>query len=260
MKPVKLSDHIMATYKLLRLGTAVIALAFPLLLWAGGYLLGDLPLEGSMSAYYFAGDGVMRNEFVGILFAIGTIFFLYKGYSRHEDYALNLAGILALGIALFPMPWPVGSKHPLVTAHGFCAVSFFFCIGYVCIFFSADTLIYVKDDAKRDRYRRFYKVLGYLMVGFPILAFILTSIVGLGTVTIFFVEIAGVYVFAAYWLFKTIEISNSNVDQLAASGKLLVTRHGLSDAFHLNRPLQETQIGNLDSASVNPEPPEKKVT
>ncbi len=25
------------------------------------------------------------------------------GYSRLEDYALNLAGVLALGIALFPM-------------------------------------------------------------------------------------------------------------------------------------------------------------
>ena len=53
-----------------------------------------------MSAYYHAGQGVMRNEFVGILFAVGALLFAYQGYSRFEDCALNLAGVLALGIAL----------------------------------------------------------------------------------------------------------------------------------------------------------------
>lgn len=37
-----------------RLGLAVMAFAFPLLLWIGGYYLGHLSLPGSMSAYYHA--------------------------------------------------------------------------------------------------------------------------------------------------------------------------------------------------------------
>ena len=67
------------------------AFAFPLLLWIGGYLLAKLPLAGSMSAYYHASDflhpdqvlrvqGVMRNEFVGILFAVGALLIVYRGH------------------------------------------------------------------------------------------------------------------------------------------------------------------------------------
>ena len=34
--------------------------------------------------------GVMRNEFVGILFAVGALLIAYQGYSWLEDYALNV--------------------------------------------------------------------------------------------------------------------------------------------------------------------------
>lgn len=239
MKTKDLSNHIAATYRALRVGIAVIAFAFPLILWIGGHILANLPLEGSMSAYYHAGDalnpgqGVLRNEFVGILFAIGTILFLYQGITRLEDYALNIAGVLALGIALFPMTWPVasGSKDNPFSLHGVCAVSFFVCIAYVCIFRASDTLTLIKDDAKRKRYRRGYKLLGVLMLASPVIAFILSSILKLQNSSTFFVEVAGVYVFAAYWVLKSYEISETNSDQRAALGKLRVEPHRLPDAF-----------------------------
>lgn len=244
MKTKDLSNHIAATYRALRVGIAVIAFAFPLILWIGGHILANLPLESSMSAYYHASDalnpgqgvpghGVMRNEFVGILFAIGTILFLYQGITRLEDYALNIAGVLALGIALFPMAWPVaqGSKDNTFSLHGICAVSFFVCIAYVCIFRASDTLTLLKDDARRKRYRRSYKLLGVLMVASPVIAFILTSILKLQNSYTFFVEVAGVYVFATYWLLKSYEISETNSDQRAALGKLRVEPHRLPDAF-----------------------------
>jgi len=101
MKAKDLTDQITKTYKTLRIGLAVMAFAFPLLLWIGGYLLAKLPLAGSMSAYYHASDllypdqgppgqGVMSNEFVGILFAVGALLIAYQGYSWLEDYALNV--------------------------------------------------------------------------------------------------------------------------------------------------------------------------
>src|SRR5262245_28860273 len=154
MKTKNLSNQVTATYKMLRLGLAVIAFAFPLVLWIGGYLRAELPLAGSMSAYYFenGGAGVMRNEFVGILFAVGALLFAYQGYSRFVDMALNVAGVLALGIAIFPMKWPesTGSSFSL---HGACAISFFVCIAYVCIWRAGDTLPLIKDVAMRERYR-----------------------------------------------------------------------------------------------------------
>jgi hypothetical protein len=62
------------------------------------------------------------------------------GVTILEDYALNLAGALALGIALLPMHWS-GSDH-----------------------------------AKQKFYCLLYRILGCLMVGLPILAFVLTFV------------------------------------------------------------------------------------
>jgi hypothetical protein len=240
MKTKDLSNQISATYKMLRLGLAVMAFAFPLVLWVGGHFLAKLPLAGSMSAYYHAGDplhpgqGVMRNEFVGILFAVGVLLFAYQGYSRFEDYALNLAGLLALGIALFPMKWPIQPNDGWFSLHGTCAISFFACIAYVCICRAADTLPLIPDDAIRKRYLRTYQFLGGAMVLCPVFAWVLISLMPLHKSAIFFVELAGIYVFATYWVIKSHEASKTKVDKKAALGKLRAKSHKLSDVL---RPL-----------------------
>lgn len=234
-----LSDHISATYRALRIGIAVTAFAFPILLAVGGYLLAGLALEGSMSAYYHAGNSVMRNVFVGILFAVGMILFLYQGFTRLEDWALNLAGVFALGVALFPTAWPAGSGGSPFSTHGISAVLFFLCIAYVCIFRASDTLSLVKDPKKRERYRALYKIIGIAMIASPVIAFVLISLLKLNKSIIFFVEAAGVYVFSWYWLLKSREIAQTNADRKAARGKLHVKPHGLSDAFR-RLPVDET--------------------
>lgn len=133
--PRTIEQQIKATYFALRVGAAAIAFIFPLLLWVGGRIAG-FTLRDSMSAYYWTtrdqlcpcGEnsdhsctkkgsevdlaltpsprekalepGTMRNWFVGLLFAIGTILYVNQGHSRKEDFALTLAGLLAVGIAL----------------------------------------------------------------------------------------------------------------------------------------------------------------
>jgi hypothetical protein len=62
-----------------------------------------------MSAYYHSGGGAMRDEFVGILFAVGAFLCLYKGFTTFE-YALNLAGAFVIGVAAFPMEWNCGTS------------------------------------------------------------------------------------------------------------------------------------------------------
>jgi hypothetical protein len=234
-----LSDHISATYRALRIGIAATAFAFPILLAVGGYFLAGLALEGSMSAYYHAGNSAMRNVFVGILFAVGMILFLYQGFTVLEDWALNFAGVFALGVALFPMAWPAGSGGSPFSAHGIFAVLFFLCIAYVCIFRASDTLSLIKDAKKRERYRALYRMIGIFMIASPLLAFVSISILKLNRSLIFFVEAAGVYVFAWYWLLKSREIAQTDADRKAARGKLRVKPHGLSDTFrHL--PVDET--------------------
>jgi hypothetical protein len=233
-----------ATYKMLRIGLALLAFALPPLLWLGGSLLGHLPLASSMSAYYHvsdplnmtggpAGQGVMRNEFVGVLFAVSGFLLAYQGFTKLEDYALNLAGALAVGVALFPMAWPVSPDHGPFSLHGFCAVSFFVCIAYVCIWRAGDTLPLIKDEPTRQRYQRTYTSLGWAMVIFPCLAWALSRWPRFSSGT-FFMELAGIYVFAIYWAVKTRETSRTSVDLKAARGRVRVRSHGLADAF---RPL-----------------------
>jgi hypothetical protein len=264
MPNADLTDHIIKTYSATRKGLGIIGLAFPVLLYLGGVILARLHLQESMSAYYHAsafsqayeilhpgayvhpGEGVMRDCFVGILFVIGIILFLYKGFTRMEDWALNVAGIMALGVALFPMAWGTEFKGDEIaisgvqfSVHGFCAVALFLCIAYVCIFRAPDTLSLVKPDQLRARYRRTYKWLGVGMVVLPIAAFVFSSILHLRNSCTFLVEMAGVWVFALYWLVKSREILQTEADRKAAQGLLKVEPHTVRS--HLFREVKITE-------------------
>ena len=86
----QLQRHMSGTYFSLRVGMGVLAAALPPLLWLGGRLGDGEPLRCSMSAYYYS--ATMRDTFVGTLVAVGVFLYLYKGFSRQENWALNLAG------------------------------------------------------------------------------------------------------------------------------------------------------------------------
>jgi hypothetical protein len=268
---VDLKNHMLATYKTLRYTLFAIGVLLPLVLWFGGYILDSileghrLELQGSMSAYYHAnrlsddefarraterladvdipkdrrlppGGGVMRNWFVGSLFIIGAMLFAYKGYRPAEDRALNLAGLFAVLVALFPMPWDLPKPtHPTVwdhlTIHGASAFLFFGCIAYVCNRCASATLVLIPNHARRARYRRLYKWISYVMLASPIAAFALTQSLGFRSSFLFFAEAFGAWAFALYWLWKGFEISETDADRKAAMGELKFPRGGgLSDA------------------------------
>lgn len=221
-EPIDLSEHMLATYQTLRVALFVIALSFPWVLWIGGYISsGRFELLGSMSDYY---HGAMRNWFVGVLFAISVMLVAYKGYRPAENVALNIAGVCAVLVALFP------NEKPSLALHVFFAVCFFLCIAYVCIFCASATLPLVREE-RRAYYRRLYKILGWAMVISPAVALVMALIFDARSSYIFFAEACGVYAFAAYWVVKTVEIRETNADQKAASGEIqLEPGAGATDA------------------------------
>ena len=221
MKP-PLHKHILATYFTLRIGIAIIAIAFPLLLWLGGKAWADLPLQDSMSAYYHANvDGrSMRDWFVGILFAVGVFLYLYKGFSRRENYLLNLAGVMAVCVAIFPMEWNCGENCAKYSIHGACAIVFFLAIAYVCVRCSRETLPLLNDEAMQARYRRIYRLLAALMLGSPLIAFAVNAVLRQYASRVFYVEAVGIVAFAAYWLTKSRELSISQAEARALRGEL----------------------------------------
>ena len=153
----------------------------------------------------------MRDLFVGLLCAIGAFLFFYRGHSLHEDIALNIAGISAVLVALFPMDWPPGATtETTVTAklHSGAATLFFVMIAYVCVFRARDTLCIVEDECRRRAFERVYLGFGLLMLATPAVVALLTAastVAGTGYKTLI-VETGGVFVFAAFWLVKSFEI------------------------------------------------------
>lgn len=226
MKANELQDHIFSTYVTLRYGMAIVFAVFPLLLYLIGRYHG-IALENSMSHYYFAPfDNTtesifpMRVWFVGILFALGIFFYLYKGFSSKENIALNFAGGFALGVAIFPMNHGCGNSCPPINLHGICAVSLFLCMAFVVWFCSKDTLRLLNNEELERRYLLSYKAAGWLMIISPVIALVFTLVLQDLKKYTFFIEASGVEAFAFYWWMKSKELSKLPVEKLALDERL----------------------------------------
>lgn len=193
----KIQKFMIATFVRVRVGVGVIGILFPLVLWGVGRWHYQIPLAPSMSAYYHVtlecrdpllvqsckaeldcgdaahpgpcklkeppvGEGKMRNWFVGGLFIMGACLYLIHGFSSLEKVFLNLAGLLAVMVALNPMPWKM-EKSDGFPIHYVSAVSFFLMISLVCLVCSGKTLTYFPNKANREqiiaRYKWTYRVL-----------------------------------------------------------------------------------------------------
>ena len=219
MSQTTLDKHILSTYFSLRFGIAVIAIAFPFVLWVGGYLYAGLHLQSSISDYYWAAnDGKsLRDVFVGVLFAVGAFLYLYKGFSNRENIALNIAGILALGTALFPTC--IG-QCPKVTIHGIFAVGFFLSITFVSVKCAPDTLGLITDENLRAKFRMMYKTLAVIMLASPAAAYVLNVLTQQYRAFVFYLEAVGIFAFAAYWLTKSRELSLTQAEERAVRGEV----------------------------------------
>jgi hypothetical protein len=146
----KLQRHVFSTYLTLRYGIVAIGSLLPLIVYTVGALR-HVPLQASISAYYWAPSGLAdapsRDWFVGCLFGVAALLYLYKGFSTAENLALNAAAIFALGVAIFPTEWSPDGQSGKFSIHGFCAVALFACLAYVVWFRAGDTLSLLGADS-----------------------------------------------------------------------------------------------------------------
>lgn len=214
MSEEKLHKHIHETYFHLRIGIASIAIVFPIFLLLGGWYYG-IEHQDSMSDYYhaIADKRSMRDWFVGLWFAIGVFLFLYKGFSKRENYALNLAGILAIGVAIFLLQTNCVDCGVL-TMHKISAISFFICLTYVCISCAPETLRILKDPVKVKNYRNIYRAMGLTMIVSPIIAFLLITFSTHYKYVTFYIELVGIWTFASYWILKSWELKGSEAEAI----------------------------------------------
>jgi hypothetical protein len=210
-----LQKRILSTYNHLRFGMFAIAAATPIVIVLWGILF-SIDWQNSISAYYFAPNGEkweystypVRVLFVGILFALGSFLYLYKGFSGREDLALNLAGAFALGVALCPMYAETGYIPLSNKLHFTFAILLFICMAYTAIFCHEETLRWIVDPKRRARYRCAYHTIGWFMGLFPLVGLLLAIVFGAER-HVFWIEAAGIWAFAAYWLTKSLELRES---------------------------------------------------
>jgi hypothetical protein len=233
----RLDSNVEDTYFFLRSSLGVIAVLLPLVLWLGGLQALGIPPQTSISAYYHT---EMRDVLVGGLFAVGLTLLIYKGFSFVEDWLLNAAGALIVGVAYFPMnPSTLHKCFPTcqppcmayasvldqtpdaliaIGIHGYCAVAFFIAIGSVCIFCSGRTLPLIENQSIQRAYSFAYRTLGVAMVALPlaaaaVLRFSPTSGSSCTDRTVFWIEASGIWVFATFWLLKTYESHKYGTDR-----------------------------------------------
>jgi hypothetical protein len=226
-----LRDHVFSTYITLRYGLVVVGVLYPVALWAIGAFVYGIEWRPSMSHYYFAPypeaplEKVfpMRVWFVGPLCAIATGLALYKGFTNWENVALNLAGVFALLVALFPMNVDCTVECG-PSLHGTAAILLFACLAFVAVFCAQATLAYLPEPGRRTWFRRRYKVLGVAMLASPLAALALTLATRNESRFIFVAEALGVWCFAAYWWVKSREMAESSAEKQALEAKIAPPR------------------------------------
>ena len=213
MLPDELQGHILSTYFTLRLWIVVLsALLVPVLYVIGRAVFG-VPLQPSISNYYVAGPGFLRDWFVGTLCAVGAFLYLYKGFSTKENWALNLAGAFAVLTALVPCACGDGGLGSRL--HDSFAVAFFGAMAFVCLFCAPETLELSQDDTFKTTFRRRYRIIGSLLVASPLAAVAASYAFNLGDQKKFFIEAFAILVFASYWLVKSRELSTTQAEKAA---------------------------------------------
>src|SRR4051794_38276106 len=92
-------NALVQSYLFLRRAIGVIGVALPPVLILGKLLVDGGGLLDSLSGYYYTD---VRNVFVGAMCATGVFLLSYRGYSRADNIAGNVAAVAAVGLALCP--------------------------------------------------------------------------------------------------------------------------------------------------------------
>ena len=208
------SNPLVRSYLFLRSGIGIIGVALPVVLVIGAIIL-DQRFEflDSMSSYY---NSVMRDVFVGSLWAIGIFLICYQ-YDHLDDLVSTVAGFCAIGLSLFPTPPDVGATEQQVMigkAHFLFATGFLVALAFMAFFlFTRGNPEKDKvTDTDRKRKRRnnlIYRICGITMVACILLAALILFVPYLSDNRwqhqyhpIFFIEFIATWAFGWAWFVK----------------------------------------------------------
>jgi uncharacterized membrane protein len=143
-------------YRVTRLVIGIIAFAMPFVVtFISGQAL------SSISESYYSGA---RNEFVGLLFVVGSFLLAYNGYTATQSVASKIASFAAILIALCPANRDMCPINVSSIVHACSAVALLLILAYFCIGpFSGKAKI--KNTKKSRRRGTVYLTCGVVMIG-----------------------------------------------------------------------------------------------
>lgn len=215
--PEQTRDDLVISYLRVRKALGWLGVGFPIVLVIGG-LVAESRILPSISDYYHS---IMRDIFVGSLFAIGVFLISYRGHPLKDgewfsdDFVATLAGLSAFGVALFPNE--SGGRDQTETlsqqlmgfdwaaiGHYVSAVIFLGTLAYFCLVKFARTA--------QPKRRRIYRFCGWFILGGGVLATAASMVKLYGpsgwsaAITdlkiIFWIETLGILAFGISWLVK----------------------------------------------------------
>jgi hypothetical protein len=198
-------------------GVIGVALPFALVLADGIWFDGSPFPRTSLSAYYYSG---VRELFVGALCAIGVFLVAYKVAEVNLDNTLSvLAGVAALGVALFPTGRPRDSvpltplqdelgETLVATVHYGSAVVFIVALGVISLCFGFREG--ARPPAPGRRSPAFWRAFHWICAGViaaALLFVLVTELFDVGpSESLLIGEAVSVWAFGVSWLWKGLEV------------------------------------------------------
>jgi predicted cobalt transporter CbtA len=223
-------DVFKVSYVRLRIMTGIVGILLPFVLIIGKWIFESWGIQSSISAYYYT---VMRNLFVGGLFAIG-VFFISNRIGRpdfkRDNFASALAGFFAICVALLPTTPATNitmTNRWIGNFHLLSAGCFFGILSYISLkLFTKTNKTNLKlRQYHRKRWRnRIYWACGIIMI-FCIVLIILVQLLPDDAALkkydpVFWLETLAIVAFGVSWLYKSgaiLEGKNNRVQKILKS-------------------------------------------
>ncbi len=205
---------LVVSYLTLRQMIGWAGLLLPFSVRLGAYLFEHIASTESISAYYYTG---MRDVFVSTLVLVGALVACYRTPAILDTWLATIAGLAAIGIALFPMHptyareildrFPGMASEQCYVNRGFLGYHFifvgtFFLLSFVLVFFRFKAFTPDPPTPQKIVRNRIYQICGVAMVAAYVAIGLLFYVYPDGKAPIFWPETVAVIAFGAAWLVK----------------------------------------------------------
>lgn len=220
--------HVHKTYQQIRIMAGCTLIVAPLAIVAVAWLQTPNVLPTLSHYYYFEEHpAIVRTMFTGFLILVGGTMMAYRGFDNKDNRIHNLAGIMAICVAIFPkrkdIATPACSEEFLSALH-IPAAGTLFAMAALAVWYAGGTELrrHLAESEWRTLRNARWFALSTMAIGIAIyIAFLVFGkTFTLPPVGILIVEISGFLGFATHWLGMTYVISKANARRRTASAEL----------------------------------------